>query len=128
MTKKLNNAVSWFEIPVADLDRARAFYETIFGFEMQVLNLANNLNMALFPTEEGGIGGALCQHKDFYFPGHQGPVVYLNAGPDLQEVLSKVESSGGKVIIPKTQISETFGYMAFFSDTEGNRVALHSQQ
>lgn len=126
--KKLNNAVSWFEIPVTDLERARAFYEAIFGFEMQVLNLANNLNMALFPTEEGSIGGALCQHKDFYFPGSQGPVVYLNAGPDLEEVLSKVESNGGKVIIPKTQISEVFGYMAFFSDTEGNRVALHSQQ
>ena len=120
------SAISWFEIPVADLVRAKTFYENILGVTFQELNLANGLKMALFPVDADGIGGALAQHKDFYFPGNQGPVVYLNANPDLQTVLDRVESAGGKVLMPKTQISEENGHMALFQDSEGNRIALHS--
>jgi predicted enzyme related to lactoylglutathione lyase len=88
--------------------------------------LANNLKMALFPTETGTVGGALCEHPDFYHPGYQGPLVYLNGNPDLQIVLDRIPRFGGKVLVPKTQISEQYGYMAVFEDTEGNRLALHS--
>jgi predicted enzyme related to lactoylglutathione lyase len=55
-------------------------------------------------------------------------IVYLNGNPDLKTVLDKVESAGGRVIMPKTQISPEIGYMAFFVDSEGNRMALHSQK
>jgi predicted enzyme related to lactoylglutathione lyase len=124
--KKLNNAVSWFEIPATDLNRARKFYETIFGIELTEITMAGDLKMAMFPTEDGTIGGALCMHKDFYHPSQQGTTVYLNASPDLQEVLSKVEGAGGKIFMPKTQITPEYGYMGVFIDSEGNRVALHS--
>jgi predicted enzyme related to lactoylglutathione lyase len=120
------SAVSWFEIPAADLARAKAFYESILAISFQELNLANGLKMALFPVDSDGIGGALAQYKDFYFPGNQGPVVYLNANPDLQTVLDRVEGAGGSILMPKTQISEENGYMALFQDSEGNRIALHS--
>ena len=40
----------------------------------------------------------------------------------------KIESQGGKTLMNKTQISPEIGYMAYFLDTEGNRIALHSQQ
>ena len=126
--KKLNHAVAWFEIPATDLSRARKFYETIFGIELTEMTMANDLKMAMFPTEEGTIGGALCMHKDFYHPSQEGTTVYLNAGPDLQDVLSKVDGTGGKVIVPKTQITPEYGYMAVFIDCEGNRIALHSMQ
>jgi predicted enzyme related to lactoylglutathione lyase len=53
-------------------------------------------------------------------------LVYLNANPDVQRVLDKVEKAGGKIIVPKTQISPEYGYMAVIEDTEGNRVAFHS--
>ena len=119
-------AVAWFEIPATDLARAKTFYETILNATFTDLDLANGLKMALFPVDADGIGGALSQHKDFYFPGNQGPVVYLNANPDLQAVLDRVEGAGGKVVMPKTQISEENGYMALFQDSEGNRMALHS--
>ena len=122
----MKNAVHWFDIPASDLARAKAFYEAVFGIEMTEMTLPNGLKMALFPIEPGGVGGALAEHSEFYFPGDQGPLVYLNGDPDLQAVLDRLEASGGRVVVPKTQISPEHGYMAVFEDSEGNRVALHS--
>ena len=122
------NAISWFEIPTTDLDRAQKFYETIFATSLIPLDL-QNLRMRMFPIENqmSGIGGALCHNKDFYRPSStDGPLIYLNGNPDVQNVLDKVEAAGGKVLVPKTQISPEYGYMAVIIDTEGNRIALHS--
>jgi len=124
----VQNVIRWFEIPARDITRAKRFYEAIFEIQLQELSLANNLTMALFPAGKGTVGGALCEHKDFYRPGYEGPLVYLNANPDLDRVLKRVKANGGKVIIPKTQISAEFGYMGAFEDSEGNRVALHSEK
>jgi len=122
------NAISWFEIPTTDLDRAQKFYETIFATSLIPLDL-QNLRMRMFPIEDqmSGIGGALCHNKDFYKPSStDGPLIYLNGNPDVQSVLDRVEAAGGKVLVPKTQISPEYGYMAVIIDTEGNRIALHS--
>jgi predicted enzyme related to lactoylglutathione lyase len=115
------NWTGWFEIPVADLPRAKTFYETIFGIEMPVTDFGA-LQMAFFPQSK--VGGALCAGK-WYQPGG-GVLVYLNANPDLSAVLDKVEAAGGKVLQAKKQISPDQGYMALFTDSEGNRLALHS--
>ena len=125
---EFKNAISWFEIPTSDLDRAQKFYETIFGINLIPLDL-QNLKMRMFPIENqmAGIGGALCYNKDFYKPSStDGPLVYLNGNPDVQNILDKIEAAGGKILVPKTQISPEYGYMAVFIDTEGNRIALHS--
>ena len=121
------NAIDWFEIPAANLDRAIAFYEAVFDFKLQPMELANKLRMALFPIHPSeGVGGALCQHPEFYTPSQTGTMVYLNADPDLAIALARVEKAGGRVLVPKSQISAEYGYMAVFIDCEGNRVALHS--
>jgi predicted enzyme related to lactoylglutathione lyase len=122
------NVISWFEIPAIDLDRAQKFYENIFNIQMIPL-ATPNLQMRMFPIEDmmNGIGGALCKAEGFYKPSAtDGPLVYLNANPDVQNVLDKIESAGGKIQVPKTMISPEYGHMAVFIDTEGNRVALHS--
>tara|TARA_R110002096_G_scaffold406694_1_gene605018 strand:+ start:56 stop:430 length:375 start_codon:yes stop_codon:yes gene_type:complete len=124
----MKNALKWFEIPVNDMDRAKSFYENILGISMQLLSINENLNMALFPAEAGSIGGALCQNQQFYKPGFHGPVVYLNADPDLQKVLDRLEKTKGKIIQGKTQVSEEVGYMAIIEDSEGNRVGLMSSR
>lgn len=126
--KKLDNAINWFEIPVEDLDRAVDFYQHIFDIQLMEMDAGNGPRMALFPIADGTIGGALCQHKEFYHPGQEGPVIYLNGNPDLQNILEKVPKAGGKIIIKKRQISENHGYMAVFQDSEGNRIALQSMQ
>jgi predicted enzyme related to lactoylglutathione lyase len=55
-----------------------------------------------------------------------GTIVYLNGGDDLQKVADKIEANGGKVIIPKTGIAPEMGFFALFTDTEGNKLGLHS--
>ena len=124
----MKNAVSWFEIPTTDLDRATRFYETIFGISLFPMDTPN-LKMRLFPIDDPmtGIGGAIVHADGFYIPSAtHGPMVYLNGNPDVQLVLDRVEDAGGKIVVPKTQISPEYGHMAVFIDTEGNRVALHS--
>ena len=124
----MKNAISWFEIPAKDLDRATKFYETIFGVKLTPMDLAN-IKMRMFPIEDPmtQIGGAIVLAEGFYKPSKKkGPLVYLNANPDVQNVLDKIEDAGGKILVPKTQISPEYGYMAVFVDSEGNRVALHS--
>jgi len=123
------NAVSWFEIPANDINRAQKFYEDILGISMIPMEMPN-LQMRMFPITDmqNGVGGALCHTPDgFYKPSaNAGPMIYLNANPDVQRILDKIEAAGGKILVPKTEISPEYGHMAVFIDTEGNRVALHS--
>ena len=121
------NAISWFEIPTSNLDRAQKFYETIFDIKMQPLE-SPQIKMRMFPLESPmGIGGALTNNAQFYKSSStDGVLIYLNANPDVQIVLDRIEAAGGKIILPKTLISPEHGYMAMFLDTEGNRIALHS--
>ena len=121
------NAISWVEIPAADLDRAQKFYEAILGINMIPMEFPN-LKMRMFPLEDMmGVGGALCHAGDFFKPsGTDGPLVYLNANPDVQNVLDKVEAAGGTILVPKTEITPEYGNMAVIMDTEGNRIAFHS--
>jgi uncharacterized protein len=121
------NAISWFEIPATDLIRAQTFYETIFDIKMIPLDL-QNIQMRMFPVEDPmAVGGAVVTSGGFHKPSAtDGPLIYLNANPDVQVMLDKVEKAGGKILVPKTQISEEFGYMAVILDSENNRVALHS--
>lgn len=121
------NALNWFEIPTHDLSRAQRFYETVFQITMEAMDL-DELRMRMFPGEgqNGKVGGALVKSA-MHKPSREGALIYLNANPDLADPLSRVEQAGGKVIMPKTHISDDIGYMAFFEDTEGNAVAMHSQ-
>ncbi|MEX0810746.1 MAG: VOC family protein [Chitinophagales bacterium] len=113
----------WFEIPVLDFERAKNFYETVFDTEIHAMDLGE-LKMGVFPHKD--VGCALCQHPDFYKPGQNGPLVYMSAEPDLQVFQDRVEAAGGSVQVPKKQISPEHGYMCVFTDSEGNRLALHS--
>jgi len=124
----MQNAISWFEIPSTDLDRATRFYETIFNLQLIPLDVAQ-IKMRMFPIDDPtiGIGGAVVYAEGFYHPSEShGPLVYLNANPDVQLILDRVEAAGGKILVPKTQITPEYGHMGIFLDTEGNRIGLHS--
>lgn len=123
----MTNAISWFEIPSTDLDRATKFYETIFSLQLAPMDMPN-IRMRMFPIEDmSGVGGAVVDSGGFHKPsGTEGPLIYLNGNPDLQKVLDKVEEAGGKVLVPKTVITPEYGSMAVIIDTEGNRIGLHS--
>lgn len=121
----MKHAISWFEIPVTDFERARSFYETVTNSMMQDMQ-AMGMQSAFFEDdiENGAIGGCIIK-GDGYQPSTSGPVVYLNGGDDLSVILERVEPAGGKVLLGKTPIGNN-GFMAFFADTEGNKVGLHS--
>ena len=123
----MNTAISWFEIPTSDLDRATKFYETIFGFKLVAMDMPG-MKMRTFPLDDPmkGVGGTLVQTDGFHQPSNEGVLIYLNGNPDVQNVIGKVEAAGGKVVLPKTEISPEYGFMAVFIDTEGNRIGLHS--
>ncbi len=120
------NAINWFEIPVKNFNKAKLFYETVLGTEMQPME-AMGMKSAFFAADlqNGSIGGSIIQGEG-YEPSEKGAVVYLNGGDDLNVPLAKVEQAGGKIVLPKTAIGEN-GFMAYFLDTEGNKVGLHSR-
>ena len=126
------NVITWFEIPVLDSKRARKFYETILDIEMHTVFMEEtNEELTFFPSvpgvvqaTSGRVTGALTRSERVK-PSQEGTMVYLNASPELQRVINKIEPAGGKVIVPKTPIIA--GYFAVFIDTEGNRVAIHAE-
>jgi len=120
----MSNVINWFEIPANDINRAIKFYTKVLGGEMQPMEMMG-IKMAFLPMDGEGVGGSLCQGAG-YKPTTDGAKIYLNGGDDLNVPLSKVEKAGGKVVMPKTKISDDIGYMAFFVDSEGNNMAFHS--
>ena len=119
------NAINWFEISVTDISRAKKFYESIFEIQMEEMEMPG-MKYAMFPFApmNGKVAGGLAQ-SPMHTPGTTGSIIYLNANPDLQNVLDRIEKAGGKITMPKTSIGQN-GFMAFFTDTEGNTIALHS--
>ena len=120
--------VTWFEITVADMDRAVKFYETVTGKTLSKMPVPEEMGMTMysFPwTDEGeGAAGALVKN-DQSKPGGTGTMVYFYS-EDCSE-LDRVEAAGGKVIMAKVPV-EGFGFFGFFEDTEGNTVGFFSKK
>jgi predicted enzyme related to lactoylglutathione lyase len=122
----MHNAVNWVEIPVTDFNRAKKFYSHIYDYDMPEMMMGpNRMGFLLFNQQGGGIGAAILQGES-YVPTPNGVKVYLNGGTDLNTVLSRVPGAGGKIVLPKMQITPELGSVAIFEDTEGNHISLHS--
>jgi len=123
----MKNVINWFQIPVANFERAVKFYNKIFSIEL-LESQAIGARVAIFPHDMkgGAVGGAL-YHGSNFTPSGDGTVIMLNAGDDLSVVLSRIEETGGKISMQKTPINNNNGYIAYFTDSEGNRVGLHSR-
>ncbi len=121
----MKNIVTWFEIPVTDMQRAKAFYGAVMetGFKDDEMD---GFQMAIFDHEDPAVGGMLVQAEG-YEPTKTGAVIYLNGGDDLSVPLERAVQNGGEVLYPKTAINEgKCGYFAQFSDSEGNRIGIYS--
>lgn len=124
------NVLTFFEIPVMDIDRSKKFYETILDIEM-VKRLDGNDEAVFFPfnpnvvqATSGRVTGVLSK-TERNSPSSNGTVVYINASPDIQIMLDKVEQTGGKILVPKTKIPA--GFIAIIIDSEGNKIGLHAE-
>lgn len=121
-----SNAVGWFDIHVANFERAKNFYEKVFEIKLTDLPLEYG-KQALFPFSPEGpnISGALVEKKDMK-PNANNTVVYFETEDCVAEE-SRIKQEGGKVVQPKMHIGE-FGYVSIFIDSEGNTIGLHSRK
>jgi uncharacterized protein len=120
------HALSWFEIPVSNFTRAKAFYEALLGRSIQVMDMPP-MTMGFLSDDPNAIGGALV-HGEGNVPSQQGTIIYLPGGDDLAPVLARAAAAGATVVVPKTEIGNDFGFFAHFIDTEGNKIGLHSMR
>jgi predicted enzyme related to lactoylglutathione lyase len=121
----MKNIITWFEIPVTDMERAKTFYTAVMetGFKDDEMN---GFKMAIFDHEEPAVSGMLIQAEG-YEPSKTGAVIYLNGGDDLSEPLERAVKNGAAVLVPKTAINDgECGHFAQFIDSEGNRIGLYS--
>lgn len=124
-----HNMVGWFEVPVTDMERAILFYETVFELKLGRVQMGP-LDMAGFPSIENTAGspGSLVLTKENK-PSKDGVLIYFTAfSGDVAIELGRVEKAGGKVLMPKTQITPDIGFMGLALDSEGNRIAFHSRK
>jgi predicted enzyme related to lactoylglutathione lyase len=117
-----NNRAVWFDIPVADLDRAAAFYRTVLGVRVDKETIGD-FSLAVLEHESGN-GGCLVLNKEEIASG--GVLIYLNVNGRIRDAVSKVVPNGGSVIEDTHSIGP-HGFRAIVLDSEGNRVALHSE-
>jgi len=115
------NRVVWFDIPVADLERAAAFYRGVLGITVHVEKTPGS-SFGVLQHDQGN-GGCLVPKQDEI--SSSGVLVYLNANGRLREALRQVEALGGRVVEPAHALGP-HGFRAIVIDSEGNRVALHA--
>lgn len=124
-------AISWFEIPVEDVDRAVAFYSAVLGCEFTVDDETGD-TYPMFTAPDGDVFGALNLAGEYpvggdetpvrYEPSEAGLLVYLTVR-DVDEALEAVESAGGAVRVGK-QVAPDGATYAIINDPAGNRVGL----
>lgn len=120
------HALTWFEIPVRDLDRAQRFYEQVLQRPLLREAMGPDTTLAIFPYNQAqGAGGCLKAAADVSPSGH-GTLVYLDAGPALDATAARVAAAGGRVVQPRIELPDGMGAFVHIEDPEGNRVGLHA--
>jgi predicted enzyme related to lactoylglutathione lyase len=117
----VHNRAVWFDIPVADLDRAAKFYSAVMAIAVEKVSM-EGFNFCVLEHEQGN-GGCLVEDKDSVTA--KGILVYLNADGRIRAALAEAQKHGGKVLEATKSIGP-HGFRAVVLDSEGNRIALHS--
>lgn len=122
----MNKAISWFEIPTADLDRAQKFYETVFQKKLNRISMGGE-ELAVFPydREGGATGGALIRSLE---SGKSGAIVYLFSEEPVENVLERVSGAGGKIEKGRVELPNGIGAIGLIVDCEGNRIGVHAMK
>lgn len=118
----MKKLITWTEIPVEDLARAKKFYSDVFEMKFIDMTIAE-FDYAIMDFDGNAETATLVKGYG-YKPTMEGVTVYLNAAPDINPLLEKVSRAGGTVIMDKTYLSPEAGYVAFITDSEGNKIGL----
>jgi uncharacterized protein len=118
-----HNRVVWFDLPVADLDRAGAFYQAVLGVKVHKEKFGD-VAFCVIEHEQGN-GGCLIVDPAKVSPG--GPLMYMNVEGRMRDAVASVPRLGGKLLEDVHAIGP-HGFRAIVLDSEGNRIALHSSR
>lgn len=121
----VGNTVCWVDIPVTNLERAIKFYSAVLAKPVSKQAAGPGFEFGLLPHEENNVSGCLTAMDDSK-PSENGPLVYLSVNGRLDDAIVQAGKNGGTVLKPKHAIGP-HGFRAVIRDTEGNRIALHSQ-
>lgn len=122
----MKNAISWFEIPSTELNKAQAFYEVVLECKMRREPMGPSQG-AVFPYDaEEGVGGAILAGPTAPAPASGGTLIYLDASPSLDAALARAVKAGGKIALPRQALPPGLGFFAHITDLDGNRVGLHA--
>jgi predicted enzyme related to lactoylglutathione lyase len=121
---QVQNAITWFEIPVTDMSRAGRFYAQVLGKPLDAQQFGPN-ELMVFPYQQPGVGGCLMPYKPLQ-PGANGTVIYLAVSDTIDAALARVTQAGGDVAQGRTELPGDMGCYAHIIDSEGNRVGLHA--
>ena len=113
------NRVVWFYVPVGDLSRAIEFYSRVLDIAIEEAG-----DIAILEHSGNDVAGCLSKSDDNK-PSASGLLLYFNVSGRLDEAVEAVEQNGGRILHTKEQIGP-YGYRAIVLDSEGNRIALHS--
>jgi hypothetical protein len=115
------NRAVWFDIPVADLDRAAKFYRGVLGVGVTKESYGD-MSFCVIDHQDGN-GGCLVLNKAEIAAG--GVLIYLNANGRIRDAVGSVVPNGGTIVQDIHPIGP-HGFRAIVLDSEGNRIALHS--
>lgn len=119
-----HGAFCHIEFPTTDAEKTKAFYEAVFGWTFTTAPGFDTYPMFRDPS---GVGGAFNADPKGEAPSQTGPIVHIEV-EDIDASLKKIEEAGGKTLVPKTKISEEYGWFAVFLDNVGNRLGLWSSE
>jgi predicted enzyme related to lactoylglutathione lyase len=119
-----NNPVRFIEIPVSNLTRATNFYTKVLDLKLDYMEMGK-AKLAMFFVDSDKTNGALVQ-GDGYVPSTEGALIYFSAGENMQSIIDSIPKAGGTVTMEKSSLAG-HGFTARFIDTEGNKIALHSE-
>lgn len=119
----MNSALTWFEIPAKDINRAQRFYEEVLQIKM--IDPNEPFPMRIFPAQPPAIQGAISKRDD-QTPSDAGTKVYLRLNGDVDAAIERVSKAGGSIVVPKFSAPNVPGAMFCLKDTEGNVVGVHS--
>lgn len=121
------NPVGWFEIYVKDMQRAKAFYESMLAVKLDKLESPDKtIEMWAFPMQQDGVGaaGSLAKMQGGPSGGGTSTIVYFSCD-DCAVEAKRVPKGGGKIMKDKFSIGQ-HGFIALLTDTEDNVIGLHS--
>jgi len=109
------NTVTWWEIPVQDLAKARAFYTAVFGWGYTSFGEGYD---AILVGEQ--MIGALSESAD---GAGEGIRIYVQVA-DMEDVFARVEANGGSIASPRTEIGGDMGWWGSFTDDQGRVIGV----